>query len=327
MNSSATLGPSTARERRSHPAIRADWPSLRVEEWTETRDTLHMWSQIVGKVRLAKAPMVNHWWQVPLYVSPRGLTTTSIPYDHGYFECVLDFLSHELRLETDSGSRRSVALESKPVAAFYEETMVAFDDLGVEVEINTKPVEVEKAIRFEADEEHRTYEPDHAERFWRQLIQADRVFHTFRSRFIGKVSPIHFFWGGFDLAVSRFSGRPAPRHSGGAPNVGAWVMVEGYSHELSSCGFWPGGADEGVFYAYAYPEPEGFAQAEVLPSEAFYYAEGGQFVLPYEVVRRAQDPEGTLLAFLQSTYEVAAERAKWDREALEDDPLRRAQPR
>jgi hypothetical protein len=327
MSSGEKLTASTARELQSHPAIRTDWPSLLVEEWVDTRDTLHMWTQIVGKVRLAKAPMVNHWWQVTLYVSPRGLTTTAIPFDHGYFECELDFLSHELRLETDSGSRRSVALESKPVAAFYEETMAACRDLGIEVEINTKPVEVENAIPFELDQEHATYEPNHVERFWRQLIQADRVFHTFRSRFIGKVSPIQFFWGSFDLAVSRFSGRPAPRHSGGAPNVGAWVMVEGYSHELSSCGFWPGGADEGVFYAYAYPEPDGYAQAEVLPTEAFYHADGGQFVLPYEVVRRAEDPEGTLLAFLQSTYDAAADRAKWDRTALEDNPLRRARPR
>jgi hypothetical protein len=303
------------------------WPALRVQEWADTRDTLHMWTQIVGKIRLAKAPMVNHWWQVTLHVSPRGLTTTAIPYENGYFECEFDFLAHELRLETDAGARRSVALESKPVAAFYEETMAACRDLGVEVEINTKPVEVETAIPFEVDEEHATYEPDSAERFWRQLLQADRVFHVFRSRFIGKASPVHFFWGSFDLAATRFSGRPAPRHPGGAPNVGDWVMVEGYTHELSSCGFWPGGGEEGAFYEYAYPEPDGFSSADVSPPEAYYYDDAGTFLLPYEHVRRAEDPEQTLLSFLQATYVAAADRGHWDRTALEDDPVRRARPR
>jgi len=306
MKATETIGSPTGRREASGLARGNGWPSLRVEEWAETRDTLHMWTQIIGKVRLARAPMVNHWWHVPLYVTPRGLTTSAIPDGRGCFECEFDFLADELRISTDAGERRSVALEPKPVAAFYHETMSALDELGLGTEINTKPVEVETSIPFELDQEHASYEPDHAERFWRQLIQADRVFHAFRSRFIGKVSPVHLFWGGLDLAVTRFSGRPAPRHPGGAPNVGAWVMVEGYSHELSSCGFWPGGAEEGVFYAYAYPEPAGFAGAEILPSEAFYYDEGGQFLLPYE---------------------AAADYAYWDRKALEDDPLRRARPR
>jgi hypothetical protein len=303
------------------------WPSLRVEEWSETRDTLHMWTQVVGKVRLAKAPMVNHWWQVVLYVTPRGLTTSAIPDGPRTFEIQFDFVAHELRIDVDTGEHRRVALEPMPVASFYEQTMAALRGLGVEVTIDPRPVEVESTTPFDRDHEHAAYEPEQAERFWRQLVQADRVMQEFRSRFIGKVSPVHFFWGSFDLAVTRFSGRPAPRHPGGAPNVGAWVMVEGYSHELSSAGFWPGGFEEGSFYAYAYPEAEGFSDYEVHPSEAFYSDDAGQFLLPYEVVRTAPDPDATLLEFLQSTYAAAAETGGWDRAALEDDPRRRARPR
>ncbi|MGH3978178.1 MAG: DUF5996 family protein [Pseudonocardiaceae bacterium] len=307
--------------------MQEEWPALRVDEWARTRDTLHMWTQIVGKIRLAQAPMVNHWWQVPLYVSARGLTTSAIPYGRRIFEIEFDFWDHRLHIRVSTGEQRSLALAPEPVAQFYDETMAALRDLGLEVPIRTTPTEVVRAIPFEDDQEHASYDPDRAQRFWRQLIQAHRVLTEFRSRFIGKVSPVHFFWGGFDLAVTRFSGRTAPRHPGGAPNCGDWVMVEGYSHEVSSCGFWPGGAAEGAFYAYAYPEPDGFAQHCVLPDAAYYSADAGQFLLPYEVVRASPDPDRTLLEFLQTSYEAAAEHGNWDRDALEDDPARRARPR
>jgi hypothetical protein len=287
---------------------------------------LHLWMQIVGKVRLAKAPMINHWWQVPLYVTPRGLTTSAIPNGLTTFEIEFDLWHDELHVDVEGGDRRTVPLEPKSVARFYEETMTALVDLGIEVAINTKPVEMENVTRFERDDEPGAYDADAARSFWRQLVQADRVMNDFRSRFIGKVSPVHFFWGSMDLAVTRFSGRRAPRHPGGMPNVGDWVMVEGYSHELSSCGFWPGGGDEGAFYAYAYPEPNGFRDYTVA-SEAHYDDDASQFILPYEAVRASADPDAVLLGFLQATYEAAADLGAWDRDALEDDPHRRAQPR
>jgi hypothetical protein len=303
------------------------WPALRVADWTATRETLHMWMQIVGKIRLAKAPMVNHWWQVPFYVTTCGLTTTAIPDDAAIFEIAFDFCSHQLHIDVEGGKRRSVALEPKPVARLYSETLDALRELGIDVSIYTTPVEVERAIPFERDYEHASYDPEAAQLFWRQLIAADRVMKRFRSRFIGKVSPVHFFWGAMDLAVTRFSGRPAPRHPGGAPNVGDWVMVEAYSHEVASCGFWPGGGEEGAFYSYAYPEPDEFANYPVAPDGAFYSDKDGEFLLPYEAVRAAPDPEATLLEFLQTTYEAAADLGGWDRQALEDDPARRARPR
>jgi hypothetical protein len=306
---------------------RGEWPALRVEEWTPTRETLHLWLQIIGKLRLAKAPMVNHWWQTPLYVTPRGLTTTAIPDGSRTFDVEFDFCAHELHIGVEGGDRRTVALEPKPVARFYAETFAALRDLGIDASIWTQPVELEAVIPFERDQQHASYDPDAVGRFWRQLVQADRVFQQFRSRFIGKVSPVHFFWGAMDLAVTRFSGRAAPRHPGGAPNVGDWVMVEAYSHELSSAGFWPGGGDEGGFYSYAYPIPDGFPDRPVQPDQAFYSNELGEFVLPYEAVRSAADPDETLLRFLQTTYEAAADLGGWDRGALEDDPARRASPR
>jgi uncharacterized protein DUF5996 len=307
---------------------RGEWPALRLEEWAATRDTLHMWLQIVGKVKLAKAPMVNHWWQITLYPTPRGLTTGVIPDGATAFEIAFDFCDHELKIELEGGERRTVALEPKSVAKFYSETLAALGELGIDVAIWTKPVEVERAIPFERDEEHAAYDPDQAQRFWRQLLQADRVLKEFRGRFIGKVSPVHLFWGGLDLAVTRFSGRPAPRHPGGAPNVGDWVMVEAYSHEVSSAGFWPGGGgEEGAFYSYAYPIPDGFGDYTVAPAAAFYSDELGEFLLPYEAVRTAPDPDAALLEFLQTTYEATAELGQWDRRALEDDPARRARPR
>ncbi|MEW6475745.1 MAG: DUF5996 family protein [Actinomycetota bacterium] len=293
------------------------WPSLPVAEWQDTRDTLHMWSQVVGKIRMAAAPPTNHWWHTTLYVSTRGLTTSLIPYSSRGFEIEFDLSEHRLTVETTEGERRFIPLESKPVAVFYAETMATLRDLGINVDVLTRPQEVEKAIPFEEDYEHASYDPDAAHRFWRLLFQAHRVMSQFRGRFVGKASPVHFFWGAFDLAVSRFSGRPAPRHPGGVPNCPDWVQEEAYSHEVSSAGYWPGGGGEGVFYAYAYPEPEGFAQFPIRPPAASYNNDLREFILPYEAVRTAENPDEALLDFLQSTYEAGAELARWDRAALE----------
>ena len=301
---------------------RGAWPSLRVDDWVPTRETLHMWSQIVGKIRLTHSPMVNHWWQVTSYVTARGLCTSAIPYGTEVFDIEFDFIDHQLVIRSSTGATRAVALESKSVAEFYSQTMHALDELGLHTRIQPHPNEVDPALRFDEDVEHASYDPVAAQLFWRQLLAASRVFGRFRSRFVGKVSPVHFFWGAMDLACTRFSGRGAPRHPGGAPNVGDWVMVEGYSHELSSCGFWPGGGEEGAFYAYAYPEPDGFAEYSVRPAEAHYSKEHGEFLLPYEVVRQAADPDEVLLAFLQDSYEAEAVCAGWDRSALECDPDR-----
>lgn len=293
------------------------WPALRVDEWTDTRDTLHMWTQIVGKLRLARAPMVNHWWQVTFYLSARGLTTSAIPYDHGIFDIEFDFIDHQLHIRSCTGARHRINLEPKTVAAFYEEVMGALHALGIDITILARPVEVEPAIPFAEDTTHAGYERDHANTFWRQLVAADRVLNRFRGEFTGKASPVHFFWGALDLAYTRFSGRTAPPHPGGAPNCADWVMVEGYSHELASCGFWPGGSAEGSFYAYAYPEPDGYAQTPIRPPAGYYDAAIHEFLLPYEAVRTAEDPEATVLEFLRSTYEAAADPGGWDREHLD----------
>lgn len=298
------------------------WPRLRVDDWVETRETLHMWLQIVGKVRLAHAPLLNHWWQVALYVTPRGLTTSAVPYGAGAFDIEFDFVEHMLRLRTSDGGARRIALESMPVADFHARTGQALEELGVPTTIQDHPNEVEPAVPFSRDHRHHTYDPRAAQLFWRQLLQADRVLSAFRAHFVGKVSPVHLFWGAMDLACTRFSGRRAPRHPGGAPNCGDWVMVEGYSHELSSCGFWPGGGEEGAFYSYAYPEPAGFADSPVTPSQAFYSRRNGQFLLPYEAVRTADDSDRTLAGFLRDTYVAAADAAGWDRASLETDPDR-----
>ncbi|MGP4022691.1 DUF5996 family protein [Actinomadura sp. 3N407] len=298
------------------------WPRLRVADWTDTRDTLHMWTQIVGKIRLAHAPLLNHWWQVTLYVSPRGLTTSSVPYGDGAFDIEFDFVDHVLHIRSSDGPSRQVALEPKSVADFYGQTMGALDDLGIAARFQPRPNEVDPSIPFAEDRQHASYDPEAAHLFWRQLLQANRVMGDFRSRFVGKVSPVHLFWGAMDLACTRFSGRPAPQHPGGAPNCGDWVMVEGYSRELSSCGFWPGGGEEGAFYAYAYPEPSGFADYPVLPDGAYYSRQNGQFLLPYEAVADAGDPDTALMEFLDSTYAAAATLGDWDRAALEDDPRR-----
>lgn len=298
------------------------WPALRVDDWTPTRDTLHMWTQIVGKVRLTHMLLINHWWQVTLYVSARGLTTGAIPYGTAVFDMEFDFVDHVLALRHSNGSERSVSLAPKSVAQFYDETTSALDSLGIGSQIVARPNEVDPAIPFAEDHQHADYDGDAARMFWQQLVQANRVIGEFRASFVGKVSPVHFFWGALDLACTRFSGRSAPPHAGGAPNCPDWVMVEGYSRELSSCGFWPGGGEEGAFYAYAYPEPEGFADYAVGPEAAFYSDEFRQFVLPYEAVRTAENPEQTLLEFLHSTYAAAADLGGWDRAALEDDPHR-----
>ncbi|MGV9589551.1 DUF5996 family protein [Streptomyces tendae] len=306
----------------SDTSNRTAWPSLRVADWTNTRDTLHMWTQIVGKLRLAHAPLVNHWWQVALYVTPRGLTTSAVPYGDGAFDAEFDFVEHRLVIRGSDGASREVALEPVSVATFYTRTMRALRELGIEASFQRRPNEVEPSIPFADDEQHCSYDATAAHLFWRQLLQANRVLGRFRAEFTGKVSPVHFFWGAMDLACTRFSGRAAPPHPGGAPNCGDWVMEEGYSRELSSCGFWPGGGDEGAFYSYAYPEPDGFATHPVRPDGAYYSTENGQFLLPYEAVRTARDPDHALTEFLHTTYEAAAEHGDWDRAALENDPLR-----
>ena len=294
------------------------WPALPLAEWKDTYSTLHMWTQIVGKIRLALTPLVNHWWNVPLYVAPRGLSTSAIPYNDRFFQITFDFISHLLLIETTDGSTKTIALRSRSVAEFYQEMMVALNSLGMPVTIWTTPVEVADRTPFEKDQKHSTYDPEYAQRVWRILAQTSRVLTEFRSRFIGKVSPVHFFWGAFDLAVTRFSGRTAPSHPG-VPNCGLFVMVEAYSHEVSSCGFWPGGGliNEPAFYAYSYPEPEGFKEYPIHPPEAFYHRGISEFLLPYDVVRSAKSPDEVLLSFLQSTYEAEATCAKWDRAGLE----------
>ena len=294
------------------------WPKLPLAEWEDTYHTLHMWTQIIGKIRLALTPLQNHWWNCTLYVTPRGLTTSSIPYKGRQFQIDFDFIAHTLVICTADGSTKTIALSSRSVADFYQETMSALASLGIPVSIWTTPVEVQDQTPFEKDYKHATYDPQYAQRFWRILAEASRVLTEFRSRFIGKVSPVHFFWGAFDLAVTRFSGRTAPPHPG-APNCPNFVTTEAYSHEVSSCGFWPGGGsvNEPAFYSYAYPEPPGFKDHPIRPTEAFYSAQMGEFILPYDHVRNAELPDETLLLFLQTTYEAEATCAKWDRHALE----------
>jgi hypothetical protein len=294
------------------------WPRLPFEEWKDTCATLHMWTQVVGKIRLAKAPMINHWWQVPLYVTCRGLTTSPIPHDGHSFQIDFDFIDHRLRIEVNDGRAESFALAPCPVADFYSEVMGRLRALGLEVRIWTLPVEIPDPIPFEQDREHTAYDREYANRFWRILVKADQLFTAFRSRFIGKVSPVHFFWGSFDLAVTRFSGRRAPPHPG-APQTGDHVTREAYSHEVSSCGFWPGngGFGEPAFYSYAYPQPPGFPDAPARPSTAFYGRNIGEFILRYDDARQAAAPNEAVLDFLQSTYEAAANLGKWDRAALE----------
>jgi Family of unknown function (DUF5996) len=290
------------------------WPPLPLEEWQDTCTTLHMWTQIVGKIRLAQTPLVNHWWNVPLYVSTRGLTTTAMPYEGIFFEMEFDFLEHQLRIKCSDGSNTSIALEPKSVATFYKQTMNALQDLGLKIHIWHMPVEVPTPIPFDEDTEHQSYDAGYVQRFWHILSLTERVLQQFRARFIGKSSPVHFFWGSFDLAVTRFSGRPAP------PRPDADLITrEAYSHEVISHGFWPGQGPLGkpAFYSYTAPAPEGLSEAPVLPASTIYNKEMSLFLLLYEDVRTSANPVETLMDFLQSTYEAGANLAGWDRKALE----------
>jgi len=295
------------------------WPSLPFAAWRDTCATLHLWTQIAGKIRLAQAPLVNHWWQVPLYVTARGLTTSPMPWGTRTFQIDFDFVDHRLVIAVSDGATAVLTLEPRSVADFHREVMARLAALGVPVKIWSMPVEIEGAIPFEQDTAHASYDRDAANRFWRILVQCDRVLAKFRSRFLGKVSPVHFFWGSFDLAVTRFSGRRAPPHTGTAPHIANWVMREAYSHEVSSVGFWPG--DESVpmpaFYAYAYPEPPGFSRSPVHPAGAYWHEEMGEFILPYDRVREDAAPDDRLLEFCESTYAATADLARWNRAELE----------
>ncbi|HET6382655.1 MAG TPA: DUF5996 family protein [Armatimonadota bacterium] len=298
------------------------WPALPLDEWKDTCETLQLWTQIVGKIRLVTTPPINHSWNVTLYVTSRGLTTGPMPHDLRTFEIEFDFVDHRLAIQTSDGDVRSIPLRPISVADFYQELMEALRSMDLEVRINTKPNEIVEVIPFEDDHTHRSYDPVYANRFWQVLAQSNRVLTQFRSRFIGKCSPVHFFWGSFDLAVSRFSGRRAPEHPGGVPNLPDRVAREAYSHEVSSVGFWPGGGAllEPAFYSYAYPEPAGFKEAPIQPAGAYYHPTLHEFVLPYELVRQAQNPDEALLQFAQSAYDAAANLGKWDRAALERSP-------
>ncbi|MGH6724992.1 MAG: DUF5996 family protein [Pseudolabrys sp.] len=296
------------------------WPELPSAAWKDTRDTLHLWTQVIGKIRLAKTPWLNHSWHVALYLTARGLTTSPIPDGARTFEIEFDFIDHVLWLRTSDGHFRQVALRPVSVAEFYADVTIALKELGIAVAIRTMPCEIADCIAFDQDTLHASYDAGYANRFWRVLASTQKVMAHFRTGFLGKASPVHFFWGSFDLAVTRFSGRRAPRHPGGVPHLPDAVAQEAYSHEVSSAGFWPGGGgpiEEAAFYSYAYPAPEGFAAARVAPTAAFFHAQLGEFLLPYDAVRSARDPDAALMEFLQSTYDAAADLAKWDRAALE----------
>jgi hypothetical protein len=293
------------------------WPALSVAEWSATRDTLQLWTQIVGKIRMESTPLQNHWWNVPLYVTARGLTTSLMPHDERAFQIDFDLLADRLDIVVSDGTTATMDLRSGPVAEFYGRLMDRLDGLGLHTDVWTMPVEIPGAVAFDTDTVHTVYDAEQARRFLRLLIQAQRVFEQFRGRFVGKVSPVHLFWGALDLAVTRFSGRPAPLHPGGAPNCGPHVMWEAYSHEVSSAGYWPGPDGEGVFYSYAYPAPDGFSNADLRVPDARYDTDLDEFVLPYEAVRTSADPDRLLLDFLQASYAAAANLAGWDRPALE----------
>jgi len=299
----------------------ASWPELPLLSWRDTCATLHRWTQIVGKVRLSLSPWLNHSWHVTLYVTSRGLSTSPIPFGTRNFEIEFDFIDHVLKVSTSDGAHRAFALAGHSVASFYARIMAVLAELGIHVTIDDVPNELPDPVPFPQDTAHASYDPEAVSRFFRILVNADRVFKQFRTGFVGKASPVHFFWGSFDLAVTRFSGRRAPRHPGGIPSLPDAVACEAYSHEVSSAGFWPGSGaiDYPAFYAYAYPEPAGFRSASVKPDAAFFSEAAGEYILPYDAVRTADDPDRALLAFLQSTYEAAANAAKWDREALECD--------
>jgi uncharacterized protein DUF5996 len=300
------------------------WPDLPYAAWRDTCDTLILWTQIVGKVRIACTPLINHWWNATFDVTSRGLLAAAMPYRGRTFDIVFDFAEHRLHIEVSDGRAEVLALKPMPVAGFYAAVMAALHRLDIDVHIWTTPSEIEGAIPFDQDRTHEQYDRVYVERFWQVLVQVNRVLTEFRARFIGKVSPVHFFWGGLDLAVTRFSGRTAPPLKGETPNVAKWVMDEAYSHEVSSCGFWPGNGGYGraAFYVYAYPEPDGYGATRLKTAEAAYDGNLGQFILPYDAVRQARDPDALLLGFLQETYEAAAELGKWDRKSLERQSVR-----
>jgi hypothetical protein len=304
----------------------AHWPQLPYAAWSDTCATLHLWTQVVGKIRLAQAPWLNHSWHVPLYLTARGLTTSPIPYGARVFEMQFDFVAHELAIDVSDGQNRRLPLRPQSVADFFAATMQLLSELGITIAINELPCEIAGAVPFSRDRQHAAYDAAYANRFWRVLSQSDRLLKQFRTGFIGKSSPVHFFWGSFDLAVTRFSGRTAPPFQGKVPGLATAVMREAYSHEVSSAGFWAGGngIDYPAYYSYAYPTPAAFRDKPVQPSAAFFSDALGEFLLPYEAVRTAPDPDATLLAFLQSTYEAAAQAAEWDRAVLE---CARGQPR
>jgi len=295
----------------SQPDAELSWPALPLDAWQDTYQTLHMWTQIVGKIRLMLSPRMNHWWHVALYVSPCGLTTSPIPYGSGSFEIQFDFLNHELEISTSNGARNWLALSPQPVATFYHKLMAALRTLGIHVAINTKPQEVAEPIPFEQDNRHASYDPEYAQRFWRILLSTDMVLKEFRSGFLGKSSPVHFFWGSFDVCCTRFSGRRAPSRNG-------IITSEAYSHEVISAGFWPGAGIGGpAFYAYAAPSPDGLSVEPVRPAAALWSRQLSEFILMYDDMRRAESPRSALMEFLQSTYTAAARLANWDRQALE----------
>jgi hypothetical protein len=305
------------------PTGHPEWPELPYEAWKDTRDTLHRWCQIVGKVRLVQSPWINHSWHATLYPTARGLTTSPIDYESRAFQIDFDFIEQLLLIHTEQGVTRTMALKPRPVADFYKELFAHLGELGLPVKIHATPNELPDKTPFDQDDQHRAYDAEYASRFWRTLLQAQRVITEFRAGFIGKCSPVHLFWGSLDLACTRFSGNPAPQHPGGVPNCPDWVTREAYSHEVSSCGFWPGNdqAPYPLFYSYAYPEPGGFSGAKARPDQAFYEPAFGEFILPYEDVRRAASPAAVLLEFLQSTYDAAADAGNWNRAALErNDP-------
>jgi len=298
------------------------WPELPTAAWRETYATLHLWTQIIGKIRFARSPWLNHSWHVALYVTPRGLTTSPIPDGTMTFQIDFDFIDHILRISTSDGATRRLELAGQSVASFYAAVMAALAELGIHIAINDMPNELPDPIRFPEDRQHASYDADAVQRLFQILVNADQVFKQFRTGFLGKASPVHFFWGSFDLAVTRFSGKRAPRHPGGVPHLPDAVACEAYSHEESSAGFWPGSGtiDYPAFYSYVYPEPSGFRTTPVRPDAAFFSDTLGEFILPYDAVRTAAQPDQTLLEFLQSTYEAAANAAKWDRDALECAP-------
>ncbi len=297
----------------------ADWPELPWDAWSETATTLQLWTQVVGKIRLVQSQWVNHSWHVPLYPTARGLSTSPVPFGGRTVELCFDLIEHQLLIQTADGDTRHVSLRDRSVADFYAAVLAELEQLGLSVDIHSTPSEIADATPFEEDHANHHYDPEFANRFHRARLQIYRVFSEFRAGFVGKVSPVHFFWGSFDLAVTRFSGRDAPRHPGGVPNFPDWVAAEAYSHEVSSAGFWPGGGGLGypAFYSYAYPAPEGFSDADVLPEAATWSSELGEFLLPYDAVRTADSPDDALLDFLESTYVAAAELGAWDRETLE----------